>query len=94
MFNLLKLYKSGTWIYPGVLARKIKISMKDIYIILNELERAGIITSYFEIICCECGKNIGNVYESINDIPKEVYCEKCDSEVSGIDNAFLIYKVD
>lgn len=94
LLNILKLYKSGTWIYPGVLARKTKISIKETYKLLNELEEADIVSSYFEIICSKCSKTIGNVYKGINDIPEEVDCENCGDVISGLDNAFLIYKVN
>lgn len=94
LIRLFKLYKPATWIYPGVLARKTKVSIKDIYLILDELEKLHIVTAYFEIICCECNRTIGNVYKSINDIPDKVYCENCGNEIDGINNTFLIYKVN
>lgn len=95
--KLIKLFKScrpATQIYPGVFARKAEVSVKDIYLILDELEKLHIVSAHFEIICCECNRTIGNDYRSISDIPDKVYCENCNNEMEGMNNAFLVYKVN
>jgi len=91
--NFFKLYSLGNWVYPGVLKRKTKIPIKEIYIILSELEVQGILKSYFEIICNECNKTEGEVYESIDDIPKDLLCEICGRPINSSKNTILIYKV-
>lgn len=42
------------WIYPGVLKRKFSLSIPEIYDFLSELEKQGILQSYYELYCSNC----------------------------------------
>lgn len=85
-------YKYGTFIYPGVLKRKFGISIEQAYILLNELEKAGVVQSYYELVCGNCQKSMG-VVRLFNELPDTFVCELCGEELSTLSNSFLIYKV-
>ena len=46
--NFFKNYRKNMWIYPGVLKRKFSLSIPEIYDFLSELEKQGILQSYYE----------------------------------------------
>lgn len=91
--NLLKYYKKGMWIYPGVIKRKLNIPISDVYESLGYLENQKIVCSYFELYCNNCQRSMGDVFESFNEIPDEFECEVCHGVFSGLENTILIYKV-
>lgn len=93
--NFLKLYKSRSWIYPGVLKRRYNINIIDVYKFLGGLEEAGYIKGYYEIYCGSCNRHSGveEVFETLASIPETVECENCGSEILSLRNAILIYKV-
>ncbi|MFD1401941.1 hypothetical protein [Robinsoniella peoriensis] len=91
--DVFKHYSAGKWVYPGALKRITKIHINKIYNVLNLLEQADIITSYFEVICQECKKTNGIIYNSINEIPDSIECDNC-GNIDAFHNAFLIYKVN
>ena len=57
------------------------------------IEKEGIIRSYFEVICSDCKKTTSIVFHSIDEIPKEYFCDNCGHEGDALDNAVLIFKV-
>lgn len=93
--NFLKLYKSRSWIYPGVLKRRYGINIIDVYKFLGGLEEAGYIKGYYEIYCGTCNRHSGveEVFETLASIPETIECENCGSEILSLRNAILIYKV-
>lgn len=91
--DFINIFKKDRWIYPGAIKRKTSISIEKIYNILNEMQKHGLLQSYFEISCSKCSKSLGDVVESYNDIPNEIYCDHCHETINGHDFAVLIYKV-
>lgn len=91
--TLLANYKTGMWIYPGVIKRKLNIPIVDVYYSLALLEEEKIVHSYFEIYCNNCHKSLGYTFEAINEIPYEMECESCHDVFRSLDNTILIYKV-
>ena len=91
--NFFKNYRKNMWIYPGVLKRKFSLSIPEIYDFLSELEKQGILQSYYELYCSHCQKPTGDIYKSFNKIPEYFECELCNEKLSGVENAFIIYKV-
>ena len=63
-----------------------------IYDFLSELEKQGILQSYYELYCSNCQKSMGTV-RLFNELPETFECELCHSELSSIENSFLIYMV-
>ena len=49
--NFFKNYRKNMWIYTGVLKRKFSLSIPEIYDFLSELEKQGILQSYYELYC-------------------------------------------
>ena len=80
--NFFKNYRKNMWIYPGVLKRKFSLSIPEIY----DLQ------SYYELYCSNCQKSMGTV-RLFNELPETFECELCHSELSSIENSFLIYMV-
>lgn len=92
ILDFFKHYKKGMWVYPGVLKRKFSLELSNVYAILSDLEKQGIVKSYYELYCSQCQKSMGTV-EVFNEIPEFFECELCHSDLFGLENAFLIYKV-
>lgn len=93
LINLLGNYRTGMWLYPGVLKRKLGLSMVEVYDILQVLEQDGFLESYYELYCSECQKTSGIVLKTFNEIPDTFECEMCHEEKRAIENAVQIYKV-
>lgn len=90
--DFFKHYKKGMWIYPGLLKRKFSLSLPEIYIFLSELEKQGVLQSYYELYCSNCQKSMGSV-QLFNELPETFECELCHCELDTLENAFLIYRV-
>ena len=85
-------YKKGEWIYPGVLKRQFALKIQDVYLLLYLLEKQDIVQNYYELYCSHCQKSMG-IVELFSDLPETFECEICHSELSTLENSFLIYKV-
>lgn len=92
----LAIYKSGYWIYPGLLKHKLKVSIKSIYLILNKMEEMGLIRHYYEVICPHCTKSIGEYYPDLDSIPEYVECDNCGNgiKILAVKSAYMIYQVN
>nr|DAT88454.1 MAG TPA: zinc-ribbon domain protein [Caudoviricetes sp.] len=86
-------YKVGRWVYPGAMHRLTKIPVAKIYDALDILEKQYIVKSYFEIVCTNCKHTTAQVYETIDIIPNEYFCDECGHIGNATDGAILIYKV-
>lgn len=96
MMDLLKIlstYKKGQLIYPGVLIRRLNVTMSVAYQVLEIIKRLKIIIVVFEVYCHRCGRFTGEIYNTIGEIPESDYCENCDSELTSIQNSVAVYKV-
>lgn len=92
ILDFFKYYKYGMWIYPGVLKRKFNLSIDIVYMILDAMEKEGILQSYYELYCSHCQKAMGTV-SLFNELPDTFQCEICNEELPTLENAILIYKV-
>ena len=93
LYRILTKYDLGNLIFPGVVKKGIHTNIKIVYIILGILEKHGLIEKNYEYYCHVCGKFYGDIYETIGDIPEEVYCESCETELVFEKNAVIIYRV-
>lgn len=84
-------YKKGDFIYPSVLKRKLNIDDKEIYIILSNLEKAGLLKINYEYFCYNCNTS-SNIYEYYSDLPDLYTCENCDDDLT-LENVKVVYKV-
>ena len=80
------------YIYPGVFKRKFNISIEEIYSLLNEMEKIGVLQSYYELVCSKCQKVMETV-RLFNELPDSFVCELCGEELPTLSNSVLIYKV-
>lgn len=92
ILEFFKHYKKNMWIYPGVLKRRFSLDLVEIYILLSELEKYGILKSYYELYCSQCQKSMGTV-EVFNELPDFFECELCHIQLLALENTLLIYKV-
>ena len=92
ILGFLKRYKCGTYIYPGVIKRKFNIPIEMVYLLLNEMEKLGVLQSYYELVCSKCHKVMGTV-RLFNELPDTFICELCNEELPTLSNSVLIYKV-
>ncbi len=91
--NIFKYYDKERWIYPGVIKRKLKVPIIEVYSVLSCMEEYGILKSFYEIYCNNCQHSAGEVFEAFNELPDEYECDHCGSTFSGLENAIIIYKV-
>lgn len=80
------------YIYPSTIKREVNINKETVYQILNILEKEGILKSYFELSCQQCGKTI-KLVEKLGDILEEEYCEDCEKDIDILSSTKIIYKV-
>ena len=94
LLDFFKYYKQNDWIYPGVLHRKLNISIKDVYDILEVFADQNIVERYLQIYCPECSRYTGDYYKTISEIPDEVCCPHCDQEIEKpLQHTIIVYKV-
>ncbi|MBM6820685.1 hypothetical protein [Clostridium saudiense] len=92
ILEFIKSFK-GTLLYPRVIKRKFRIDMKNTYIILNELVKNDLLTIAYEIYCSECDKFQNDIYDSLNEIPKNICCEYCGKDIDIMKDAIVVFKV-
>lgn len=83
----------GTILYPRVIKRKFRIDMRSTYIILNELVKNDLLTIAYELYCSECDKFQNDIYDSLNEIPKNICCEYCGKDIDIMKDAIIVFKV-
>lgn len=93
LISLLKHYKKNEWIYPGVLIRKLNISAKEAYHVLEFLKSKQILETNYEIYCRSCSQFKGKIYSTFSQVPEKSYCYECNTELLGMDSVIVIYKV-
>ena len=92
ILEFIKSFK-GTILYPIVIKRKFKIDIRNTYIILNELVKNDLLTIAYEIYCSECDKSQNDIYDSLNEIPENIYCEHCGKDIDIMKDAIVVFKV-
>lgn len=83
----------GMYLYPRVIRRKFNIDMAKIYEILNYLVKYNILSLAFEIYCNDCDKFQNEVYDSLNEVPKNITCEYCGKDIDFNKDIIVVYKV-
>lgn len=91
--SILKRYRKNEWLYPGILIRKLDITSSQAYQVLEILKDLGFLEVNYELYCHTCNTFEGNIYETFSQIPKELECEGCDTELNPLINSIVIYKV-
>lgn len=92
MLAFFRNYKKNMWLYPGTLKRKFFLTAPEVYDFLSELEKKGILQSYYEMYCSNCQKSMGTV-QLFNELPETFECELCHEELPTLENTVLIYLV-
>lgn len=92
ILTFLNNYHTGQWIYPGVLIRKFGLSSSTAYSFLNNLEKKGLLDSYYELYCGRCQRSSGKVH-LLNELPEMFICDGCDEELPSLEHSVLIFKV-
>ena len=93
LLKFLENYRMNSWIYPGAIKRKLDVPIKEVYLLMEELEEQNIVESYYELVCGCCNKSVGTIIKTFNELPEKFYCDLCDQEVITIDNSVMVYKV-
>lgn len=91
--DLLRIYRTGMWLYPGVIARRASLSIENTYALTDLLTQMGYIKPYYELYCNNCQKATGMVFETLNEMPEIFECELCHSSMVSIQNSILVFKV-
>lgn len=48
--DLLHMYRIGMWLYPGVIARRVPLSIENTYALTDLLTQMGYIKSYYDTL--------------------------------------------
>lgn len=92
--KFLRIYRTGQIIYPSAMQRALHIQIRDVYRILELAVQAGACSQLLEVYCPKCQRFSGLKYDSVFDIPDEVYCIHCDDEIAkAVEHAIVVYKV-
>ena len=91
--DLLRMYRIGMWLYPGVIARRIPLTIDKTYAVVDTLAENNYIKPYYELYCNNCQKATGIVFETLGEMPQEFECEICHATMISIQNSILVYKV-
>lgn len=92
-YKLERRFELGKIIYPGIIARKCKLDIKDVYLVLEELCNIEICKTKLLIICPCCGATQPSSYETINNLPNFFTCCKCrQGDFSSIENTIICYE--
>ena len=91
--NILSRLRLNDYLYPGVIKRQLHVSSAIAYKILSAIEKQGYLKACFEIVCFTCNRTTGEIYDSIAEIPSEIYCPCCEEELNAMENAVLIFRV-
>ncbi len=87
-------YSIGDWVYPSALHRKLRITITEVYKVLEYIADVGYIEQYLLVHCPYCQKFTGAVYQTYMDIPDYLSCVNCDSEIEHPQrHAIIVYKV-
>lgn len=80
-------------IYPGQNIPK-KLSIQDVYAVLEKLADKGILTSVLEVHCPHCDQWTGIRYQSFLEIPEKTVCPKCGEKISDeiFENSYVVYQ--
>ena len=92
LIKFLSLFKKDEFIYPSTLKRKFNFDDEKIYVILTELEKAGLVNMYYEVVCHICYQTIG-MYKFFSEIPEDIFCGNCDINLILNENVRIVYKV-
>ena len=91
--NILRVYQTGTWLYPGVIARKVPLTVEKTYAVTDLLTQYGYIKAYYELYCSNCQRATGEIYETLTEMPAEFECELCHATMTSMQNSILVFKV-
>ena len=89
-------YTSGKFVYPSAIHRELKLSIQDVYSIMELCAEQGLLEQYLQIYCPRCQRFVGsdNIYKTALEIPEIVNCVHCDEEINNpLQHAVVIYKV-
>lgn len=90
---ILKHYRSGNIIYPGVLIRQLNLTMKEAYKLLESLLELDILSRCYELHCPHCQKSTGKVYSKLAEAGTEAECEDCGQTIDPMEDSLVVYKV-
>lgn len=93
LLGLLQRYKERDLIYPGVVIRHLNISKESAYDILDSLKNKDILRINYELYCHTCNHFEGGIFETFGQIPDDVCCEGCGSNLDPLDNSIVVYRV-
>ena len=79
--NILKDYKEGDYLYYEYFKTQIGISDEEFILIVNVLNRMGIVDKIYKIFCPACGEISRTLYHDISEIREINTCEKCDADL-------------
>lgn len=69
----------------------LELDIHVIYNILDKYEESRILEYCFQEFCESCN-NRGSFYASLNSLPDNFKCTKCDKELNPLENTIVLYK--
>lgn len=85
-------YQPRKIVYPGVIKRRFKLDLQEVYLLMENLAEKGIVIPAVETFCPNCMKSTGKVFTSICDIPAYDECQYCGMEIeTPLESNIVVY---
>lgn len=78
----------GTYVYPEKIEERFSVGIKDISAILAILENGNIVKQVYKLYCPKCREFSSDIYQDINELEENMYCENCEKMLVDDQNPF------
>lgn len=94
LIDNMKSWYIGKIIYPSQVKSMLLINYSEVYGILEIIKDLGIIKYNYEVYCNKCEKFVETpILDSLNQFPKNLYCDDGRHKLNPINDVILIFKV-
>lgn len=92
LIKKMRLWKKNTIVYPSNIKSALYIDYKKTYYILNKIKDMGILDYSYELYCSKCEKFLDKSFDTLNELPKEIYCDE-QHKLNPFSDVIVVYKV-
>lgn len=91
--TMLKYSGKEMLIYPGYVMKELDTTSNIVYKMLRFLKGEGLIKEKYEIKCKVCNTYQDTIYESIEEISRDLDCIRCGNRIDKDEDYLVIYKI-
>jgi hypothetical protein len=94
LIDYMRTWVRGKIIYPSQIKSLLVIDYSEVYKLLEIIKDMGILEYSYEIYCSACEKFVeAPILESLNEFPKEIYCDSGKHRLNPLKDTILIFRV-